>query len=279
MHYANLTENLPSTREIYQIAKDANRGFALQTGLAPGFINQLARITARQYKTRHPECNLDSIKMRVGSLSQFASSPGFYAFVWNPKGVTTEYLNDCEVIQEYRKSIVSPLTDRESIVINGISYEADLTSGGAADLPTYYNGKIKELNYKTLRYPGHYDYINKLKSDLGDNLSKDTLLQKMIKDIPFQHQDKVIICCCVSGKDEKTQKEELTHYTEILPAKYGNIQLTAIQRATAGALAQTALLLLTDRFKGVLTQSQYPLDEFLNGSIIQEHYGNFFENT
>src|SRR5680860_1266624 len=38
MHYANLTENVPATKQIYKIAKNASTGFALQTGLAPGFI-------------------------------------------------------------------------------------------------------------------------------------------------------------------------------------------------------------------------------------------------
>jgi saccharopine dehydrogenase-like NADP-dependent oxidoreductase len=39
MHYANLTEYVAETDEIMALAADAETGFVLQTGLAPGFIN------------------------------------------------------------------------------------------------------------------------------------------------------------------------------------------------------------------------------------------------
>lgn len=278
MHYANLTENVPATNKIYEIAKGASTGFALQTGLAPGFINQLGRKTVEHYTKKQPGHTIESIKMRVGALSQYASSPGFYAFIWNPMGVSTEYLNESEVIDNFKKIIKPSLSDREQIIINGVRYEADLTSGGAADLPDFYEGKVRKLNYKTLRYPGHFEYIDKLKHELGHDLSKESLLRRMREDIPGQDQDRVLIYCSVSGKDETGKSYEIIRHHEIHPAQYGAVRITAIQRATAGSLAQTALLLLTDQFSGLLTQSRYPLDKFLNGAIIREHYGSFIDN-
>ena len=41
MHYANLTEYVAETDQITELARDAETGFILQTGLAPGFINVL----------------------------------------------------------------------------------------------------------------------------------------------------------------------------------------------------------------------------------------------
>ncbi len=279
MHYANLTENVPATKKIYEIAKNASTGFALQTGLAPGFINQLGRLTVEHFKEKHPQQTIESIKMRVGALSQYASSPGFYAFIWNPMGVSTEYLNESEVIDNFKKVTKPSLSAREQIIINGVCYEADLTSGGAADLPDFYEGKVRELNYKTLRYPGHFEYIDQLKHELGHDLSIESLLRRMKKEIPVQDQDRVLIYCSVSEKDETGKYYEIIRHHEIRPAQYGAVRLTAIQRATAGALAQTAILLLSDRFRGLLTQSRYPLEEFLNGDIIREHYGDFIENN
>lgn len=145
MHYANLTENVPATKKIYEIAKDASTGFALQTGLAPGFINQLGRKTVEHFTEKQPRHTIESIKMRVGALSQYASSPGFYAFIWNPMGVSTEYLNESEVIDNFKKVTKPSLSACEQIIINGVSYEADLTSGGAADLPDFYEGKVREV--------------------------------------------------------------------------------------------------------------------------------------
>ena len=279
MHYANLTENVPATKKIYEIVKDASTGFALQTGLAPGFINQLGRITANRYAVKHPQHTINSIKMRVGSLSQYVSSPGYYAFIWNPMGVSTEYLNDSEVIDNYKKVIKPSLSDREQIIINGISYEADLTSGGAADLPDFYEDKICELNYKTIRYPGHFEYIEKLKKELGSQLAKESLLRRMMEDIPLHDQDRVLIYCSVSGKGKEGITHEIIHHFEIQPVRFGQVIMTAIQRTTAAALAQTAIMLLSDRYRGLLTQSSYPLNEFLNGEIIREHYGNFIDHN
>ncbi len=272
MHYANLTEHVPATREIYKIAEDANTGFALQTGLAPGYINILALRAIEEYKKQFPDFTVDRVLMRVGSLSTFASSPSFYAFVWSPLGVCTEYLNDCEVIEDYRKTIKPSLSDREKIVIHGTEYEADFTSGGAADLPTFLDGKMKELNYKTLRYPGHYDYIQTLKDSLGEDLTKNTLLQKMLETTPLHNQDKVLIYCVISGTDHEDRTFEQVHFKEIPPVNFGKLKLTAIQRTTAASLAQTAELLLTNRFKGILTQSKYPIEEYMNGRFIRDHY-------
>lgn len=276
MHYANLTEHVPSTRKIYELARNATTGFALQTGLAPGFINLLALKSEQIFSTDHPKCRVDQIRMRVGSLSQFAASPAYYAFVWSPMGVSTEYLNESEVIDGSRLTCKPSLTEREHIIINGKEYEADLTSGGAADLPAFYEGKLRELNYKTLRYPGHFDYIKGLKEDLGDMLTKETLLEKMWADIPLQEQDRVLIYCSISGTGPDIRRKEKIYFREILPTRIGSAHLTAIQRTTAASLAQTAVLLLSNKHTGLLTQSRYPLDDFMGGEIVLEHYGAFF---
>lgn len=276
MHYANLTEHIPATREIYKIARKATTGFALQSGLAPGFINLLALKLVNEYTQTYPGIQVDRILMRVGSLSQYTSSPAHYAFVWSPMGVSTEYLNDCEVVDQGQKITKSSLSEREQITINGIPYEADLTSGGASDLPTFFNGKVQQLNYKTLRYPGHFEYIQKLKNELGDDLNQKTLLQRMLQDIPFHNSDKVLIYCSVSGKDHQQKRFEKIRFGEILPIQMNDVRLMAIQRTTASSLAQTAILLLSNRFRGILTQSKYPVDEFLNGIFIQKHYGEIF---
>ena len=53
----------------------------------------------------------------------------------------------------------SPSAD--TVVIDGITYEEDLTSGGAADLPAALEGRVRNLDYKTLRYPGHYAWVER----------------------------------------------------------------------------------------------------------------------
>ena len=49
LHYANLTEYVKETSEVIKIAENAERGFILQSGLAPGFINVLANGLFQQF--------------------------------------------------------------------------------------------------------------------------------------------------------------------------------------------------------------------------------------
>ncbi|MDI1305570.1 MAG: saccharopine dehydrogenase, partial [bacterium] len=89
-------------------------------------------------------------------MIKHAVAPHYYGFTWSPVGVATEYLEDTIVIRNSIKTTLPSLSERKTVIIDGITYEEDLTSGGAADLPDALSGKVGSLDYKTLRYPGHY---------------------------------------------------------------------------------------------------------------------------
>lgn len=272
-HYANLTEWIQATEEILDLAKNASSGFALQTGLAPGFINLYARRLIRHFEKTHPDAPPSEVKMRVGALSRYASSPAFYAFTWSPVGVSAEYLNDSEVLRDSRCVRVPALSQREQLLIDGEWYEADLTSGGAADLPEYFEHKIQTLDYKSLRYPGHFDWAKKIVEETP-GVSPAVLTGRFMTEVPFHDEDRILLYVSVAGSGEDKRKYEMVRHREILPLHKNQIRLSAIQRTTAASLAQTAELLLKGKISGPLLQSQYPLDEFLNGSFIRDHYGD-----
>src|SRR5699024_82788 len=142
-HYANLTEWIQATEEILDLAKNSSSGFALQTGLAPGFINLYARRLIRHFEETHPDVPPSEVRMRVGALSRYASSPAFYAFTWSPVGVSAEYLNDSEVLRDFRRIRQPALSQREHLMIDGARFEADLTSGAAADLAPYFASNVE----------------------------------------------------------------------------------------------------------------------------------------
>ena len=162
LHYANLTEYVQETQEVLRIAADAPTGFVLQTGLAPGFINVLARQLYQQFTDRHEVSVIDHIAMKVGALTQHAQPPHYYGFTWSPIGVATEYLKKAEVIRDFEKKQVPSLSDTQTLIIDGIRYEDDFTSGGAANLPDFFRGKVRQLDYRTLRWPGHYDWARQI---------------------------------------------------------------------------------------------------------------------
>src|SRR4028119_695391 len=104
LHYANLTEYVAQTDEIIALAKDAETGFILQTGLAPGFINILAMSLYRKFVARFDTERLERVGMKVGAMTRYAHAPHFYGFTWSPIGVATEYVKPCRTIRNFQIS-------------------------------------------------------------------------------------------------------------------------------------------------------------------------------
>ena len=274
-HYANLTEYVDETNEIMEIAKEADTGFILQTGLAPGFINVLANQLFQDFQEAYGVDKVDHIAMKVGALSAHAQAPHFYAFTWSPIGVATEYMKDAVVVKNYKTQSIPALSGNETIIIDNITYEDNFTSGGAADLPEAFEGKVRDLDYKTLRYPGHYQWVKEtIKGISGENKIK--VLEKTMLDlIPSVENDVVIVYASVKGKDSKGVIRMLEKSYTVNPFKVGDKMLRAIQSTTAGPLCEAAYMLLKGNLKGVVLQSQIPAREFLNGPFVKGIYGGY----
>ncbi|HSK73896.1 MAG TPA: saccharopine dehydrogenase NADP-binding domain-containing protein, partial [Pyrinomonadaceae bacterium] len=112
MHYANLTEYVAETDEIVNLAKNAETGFVLQTGLAPGFINVLAMSLYRKFVQNFENEKIEKIGMKVGALTAHAHAPHFYGFTWSPIGVATEYVKNSRVIRNYQITEMPALSER-----------------------------------------------------------------------------------------------------------------------------------------------------------------------
>lgn len=274
LHYANLTEYVSETEQIIALAKDTKTGFILQTGLAPGYIDLLANGLFQEFCNDFKVNTVDKLEFKVGALTKHAVAPHYYGFTWSPVGVATEYLEDTILLRNFIKTTLPSLSERKTIIIDGITYEEDLTSGGAADLPEALSGKVRSLDYKTLRHPGHYAWVQDQLSNLGnsDN-SIITLQQKMEAVIPHIEDDQIILYAAVEGKDADGVLRRREIAKCILPQKVGKHQLRAIQTTTAAPLAQAAQLLLENPKKGVILQSQIDPITFLNGNYIVRVYG------
>lgn len=154
IHYFDLTEDVPTTERIRELAATSSRVMAPQCGLAPGFVGIVA---AGQIAT-FDRCR--SVRMRVGALPQHPTGLLAYAFNWSPEGVVNEYLNDCEVIEEGERKWVSPMEWHEIVHVAGTRLEAFTTSGGLGTMCETYHGVVENLDYKTMRYPGHMELMN-----------------------------------------------------------------------------------------------------------------------
>ena len=274
-HYANLTEYVKETNDIMEMSKGADTAFVLQTGLAPGFINILACQLYNSFKTEYHNDSLESMTMKVGAVTPHASAPHYYAFTWSPIGVATEYLKDAVVVKDFETVNIPALSGRETIYINGKEYEDNFTSGGAADLPSAFAGKIKDLDYKTLRLPGHYQWVERILGNIpaGDDRIA-TLEKTMLEQIPSVEDDVVIIYASVTGKDKNGRLRKIEKAYEVPPSKVGSQTLRAIQSTTAAPLCEMARMMIENDWKGTVLQSEIDPESFMNGPYVTAVYGS-----
>ncbi len=273
LHYVNLTEYVEETEQLKKMARDARTGFILQSGLAPGFVNILANSLYKEFVLRFKNEKVEYIGMKVGALTENAESPHFYGLTWSPVGVATEYLKDALIIDNFKKTSVPSLSDQSSIIINGIQYEENYTSGGAADLPDAFAGLARKLDYKTLRYPGHYNWIKKLLQQVPQGADPVEFLEKhMLSSVPLTDKDMVVIYASVRGYDHLTHLRSIEKAFKIGPARVGNTTMRAIQSTTAAPMAECVRMLLTGRHKGVILQSQIDPAIYLTGPFIRAVY-------
>ncbi len=273
-HYANLTEYVKETNDIMELSKGAKTAFVLQTGLAPGFINILACQLYNKFKAEYSSDMLESMTMKVGAVTPHATAPHYYAFTWSPIGVATEYLKDAVVVKNYKVIDIPALSGRETLYINGREYEDNFTSGGAADLPVAFEGKIKDLNYKTLRLPGHYQWVDRILNDIPESENRIQVLEEtMLDQIPSVEDDIVIIYASVTGKDSTDRLRKIEKAYEVSPSKVGNKYLRAIQSTTAAPLCEMARMMIENDWNGTILQSEIDPESFMKGPYVSAIYG------
>jgi saccharopine dehydrogenase-like NADP-dependent oxidoreductase len=258
VHYLDLTEDVASTRYVRQLAADAPSAFIPQCGLAPGFVSIVANDLAQRFDT------LDSIRLRVGALPRFPSNALNYNLTWSTDGIINEYCEPCEAIVGGARRDVLPLEEREEFSLDGVMYEAFNTSGGLGTLCDTYLGRVRELNYRTIRYPGHAAIMKALLHDLRLRDRRHLLKDVLEHAVPSTLQDVVIVFVTVSGMRDGRLVQD-TYASKIYSrAVHGRVR-SAIQVTTAAGICATLDLLAAGeiRARGFLRQEDVALDTFL----------------
>ncbi len=268
VHYLDLTEDVASTKAIIEIASSAERAFIPQCGLAPGFISIVAYDLAKHFDTLH------NLHLRVGALPQFPSNGLKYNLTWSTDGLINEYLNPCEAIVNGQKREVRPLEELEHFSLEGADYEAFNTSGGLGTLCETLKGKVDNLNYRTVRYPGHRDAMKMLLQDLRLNENPDLLKDILEHAIPVTMQDVVLIFVTVSGHKDGQYLQE-TFVRKIYSQAVYETVFSAIQVTTAASICASLELLLQGKLpnKGLIKQEDIPLIDFINN-----RFGHVYES-
>lgn len=266
-HYLDLTEDVATTDAVARLAEGAPVGFMPQCGLAPGFISIAAAHLFRLFDS------VDAIKMRVGALPVYPSNKLKYNLTWSTEGLINEYLNRCESVINGEKQLVEPLEGYETFSLDGSEYEAFNTSGGLGSLADTFAGKVRALDYKTIRYPGHRDLVHFLMHDLAFKDDREGLRRVFERSIPTTKQDKCIIFVEARGRKNGTLIQR-SYVSTVYNAMIGKEHFGAIQITTASGICAPLDLLLSGKLaaaKGFLRCEDIPLPAFLENEF-GRHY-------
>ncbi len=258
--YFDLTEDVATTRAVRQLADRCSTGRILmpQCGLAPGFISIIAHHVMGQFDS------LDRVHMRVGALPQFPSNTLKYNLTWSTDGLINEYCNPCEAIHEGRLQEVLPLEGYEQFSLDGVRYEAFNTSGGLGSLCETMQGKVRELNYRTVRYTGHRDLMQFLLSGLRLSERRALLKEILENAIPVTYQDVVITFVNVSGM-RGDQFVQVSDARKIYHQEIGGRHWGAIQLTTAAAICAAVDLHVAGKLPeaGFVKQEDIRFEDFI----------------
>ncbi len=258
VHYFDLTEDVGTTRAIRKMSVSGKGVMAPQCGLAPGFIGIVGASLTTKFDS------LRSIELRVGALPQHPGGLLGYAFNWSPEGVVNEYLNECEVVRSGKPMLVLPMAQLETIVINGIQLEAFTTSGGLGSMCETFEGRVQELNYKTMRYPGHCNLMKFFFQELHMHENREEAGRILVNAKPPVNDDVVYVHAAVEGqKQGRLFRDEFVR--AYYPIEIAGRMWRAISWTTAASVSAVVEMVAAGTLpaSGFIKQEEIPLDAFL----------------
>ena len=158
VHFCDLGGNNSVVEAQFALSDEAAKaGVAVvpDCGLAPGLVSVL---TARCLE-RLPDA--DTVRLRVGGLPRDPKPPFGYQIVFSVEGLVNEYKEPSFALRDGEVVEVPTLGELERLAFPAPfeELEAFHTSGGASTLPWTLKGRVRNLDYKTIRYPGHRDLV------------------------------------------------------------------------------------------------------------------------
>jgi len=228
-------------------AREAGITIVPDCGLAPGLVSILAADAASRLD------ELEGLHLRVGGLPRNPKPPLNYKIVFSPSGLINEYKEPAVVIRKGVAETIESMTELEELEFPKPfgTLEAFVTSGGTSTLPQTFLGKVRELDYKTIRYRGHCQLVKTmLELGLGDeeplgvgdqDVSPRALFEALLL-TKLSDEDSDVVLVRVVAEGKKNGKRTTLSYTIIDHAdvKHG---LSAMMRMTAFPISIIARML------------------------------------
>ena len=243
------TEIVQQQKTLDAAARKKRVSIIPDCGLAPGMVNIIAAEGIRRVG------DADTVKIFVGGLPQHPQPPLNYQIVYSLEGALDYYTTPSWVLRDGKPARVDALSELESVAFPAPvgTLEAFHTGGGISTMPWAYAGKIRTMEYKTLRYPGHVAIMRPVR-ELG-LLSMKPVMVKGTKVVPRDAfiatvtpeltkpnaPDLVALRIEVTGKDGRRVAWQLLDYAD---EKAG---VSAMMRTTGYSLAITGLMQVDGR--------------------------------
>lgn len=260
-HFCDLGGNMDvvyKQMELNEKARAANVLIIPNCGLAPGLAAILGAGGAKYFDV------VDEIHLRVGGLPQHPVPPLNYQIVFSVEGLINEYIEPAEVIRNGEVKQVPSMDDLEELDFPSPfgKVEAFNTSGGVSTLTKMFNGKVKALDYKTIRYKGHCEKFKTL-LDLGFASSEPLmvgnsvktareLFQELLKKkLPSSGHDLILMRVWIQGT-KNNERKTLTY--EMIDYFDEQTKISSMMRTTSFPTSIIAQMIVNGKIKerGVL---------------------------
>lgn len=250
-HLCDLGGNNTVVDEQLKLTKEAEAaGISIipDCGLAPGMVAVLVKWGIEKFDW------VNSVKIRVGGLPLNPKNKLKYERLFSVDGLINEYIEPVRLLRNGEIETIEPLAEIEEVGFPAPfqKLEAFTTSGGTSTLIETYKNKLNNLDYKTIRYPGHCNEIKELQM-------KGLFSHKYFaENLPICTDDVTLVKIIFEGN---SKKHELTIVDKAKPP------FTSMMRTTAFPAAIISQMQTKGEIKhyGVLPQEQcVPVNLFVN---------------
>lgn len=252
--------------ELDQLAKDKGVTAIVDCGVAPGMDNIILGYYNAKMKLTDFEC-------LVGGLPKVKKWPFAYKAPFSPIDVIEEYTRPARYVENGKEIVREPLTDCEYVEFDGVGTLESFNSDGLRSI-IYTMSHIPNMKEKTLRYPGHVEYVRVLKESGFFNTEAVKIGGYEIKPIDFTckilfdewklgktEPELTVMRVTVKGKNQNGEIEEITYdlHDEYDPES----QTSSMARTTGYTATAAANLFLEGIFtdKGVFPPELISHDE------------------
>ncbi len=274
-HFVDLGGNTDIVRQELALgpqAKKAGVTILPDVGLGPGMTTTIAVHGMQQLDV------VEEVYIRDGGLPQRPVPPMNYMLTFSEHGLINEYVEDATALRGGKVVRVAGLSEIESIDVPGLGrMEAAHAAGGLSTLAETFAGKVKTMDCKLIRYPGHCAVINAM-SAMGffstepRKIGKTTLAPRELSAVLFREhflrpgdQDLVVIHSTVRGLKDGRRAEVVYDMLDRFDAKTG---MTAMMRTTGFPASIVAQMLATGE---IAKPGAYPVETGIPAELFLRH--------